>query len=73
MVVLLTWGESKEVDKLYYPTKQQDKKFNDPDSKRVWSSVPKMPIGGASDAPLHPRPDNAPYPVWEAAVPTEEA
>lgn len=72
MVVLLTWGQCKEkTEYLWYPTKQHEKKFSDSAiSWWVWTTVPRHPIGGASDAPRYPRLEDSSYPVWETTAPT---
>jgi hypothetical protein len=63
----LTFGEVKDNDKLYYPTKLHDRQA-EPDAveKGYWRGGPKMPIGGASDVSIkYARVEGMPYPVWE--------
>lgn len=70
VVVLLTFGESNPNDKLYYPTKADDKYFTD--SEWSWKTHPNLPLGRALSVPRFPRDADAPYPVWEECVPGED-
>lgn len=63
MVVILTFGESNPNDKLYYPTKSDDKHFTD--SEWSWKTHPNLPLGRALSVPRFPRSPESPYPVWE--------
>ncbi|KAG8753686.1 hypothetical protein FRC14_005813 [Serendipita sp. 396] len=61
-LVLLTLGENRPTaDKLYYPTKLQNRRHE----KWWWKNVPKSPVGGAPDLPRFPRLESMQYPVWE--------
>ncbi|PVF92888.1 hypothetical protein CPB86DRAFT_768696 [Serendipita vermifera] len=67
VVVLLTFGEVKDNDKLYYPTKFHERQAAaDATSKGFWKGGPKMPVGGAADVPRFARTEGMPYPVWES-------